>query len=103
MEEMAKGIHISFSVLADFLIRSLLIPMKMFQTWQDLRSSVKAKTSTIKNHVKRTGGGPPPTEVLTDTDKNILALLNPTIIDGDTTIEESTAKLVSLPWDTSKL
>ncbi|EFN80913.1 hypothetical protein EAI_11606, partial [Harpegnathos saltator] len=41
------------------------------KTWQDMRSSIKAKNILIKNHAKATGGGPASSQVLTEMDQNV--------------------------------
>lgn len=60
-----------------------------------MRSSTKAKTISIKNHAKQTGGGPASSQVLTEIDQNILALIGPTVVEGHKTVQESNVQFVS--------
>ncbi|XP_071582266.1 uncharacterized protein [Temnothorax nylanderi] len=62
------------------------------KTWQDMRSSTKAKNASIKNHAKGTGGGPASSQVLTETDQNVLALMGSTVVEGHKTVQESNVK-----------
>ncbi|XP_018316297.1 uncharacterized protein, partial [Mycetomoellerius zeteki] len=58
-------------------------------TWQDIRSSTKAKNTLIKKHAKQTGGGPASNQVLTEIDQNVLALIGSTVVEGHETVQES--------------
>lgn len=62
-------------------------------TWQDIRSSTKAKNALIKNHAKETGG-PASSQVLTETDQN-LALMGSTVVEGHKTVQESNVQIVT--------
>lgn len=60
-----------------------------------MRSSIKAKNASIKIHAKQTGGGPPSSQVLTEIDKNVLALIGSTAVEGHETVQESTVQFVN--------
>ncbi|KYQ49758.1 hypothetical protein ALC60_11160 [Trachymyrmex zeteki] len=64
-------------------------------TWQDIRSSTKAKNTLIKKHAKQTGGGPASNQVLTEIDQNVLALIGSTVVEGHETVQESNVQFVS--------
>ncbi|XP_018397679.1 PREDICTED: uncharacterized protein LOC108781168 [Cyphomyrmex costatus] len=67
------------------------------KTWQDIRSSTKAKNTLIKKHAKQTGGGPASNQVLTEIDQNVLALIGSTVVEGHKAIQESNVQFVSNP------
>ncbi|KMQ83289.1 anti-sigma regulatory factor [Lasius niger] len=57
-----------------------------------MRSSTKAKNALIKNHAKETGG-PASSQVLTETDQNVLALMGSTVVEGHKTVQESNVQI----------
>lgn len=59
-----------------------------------MRSSTKAKNALIKNHAKETGG-PASSQILTETDQNVLALMGSTVVEGHKTVQESNVQIVS--------
>lgn len=67
----------------------------VLQTWQDIRTSTKAKNTLIKKHAKQTGGGPASSQVLTEIDQNVLALIGSTVVEGHKTVQESNVKFVN--------
>ncbi|XP_043467553.1 uncharacterized protein LOC122501854 [Leptopilina heterotoma] len=61
------------------------------KAWQDMRYAAKAKNSAIKKSAKQTGGGPPTSQILTDTDQNVLSLICSTVLDGHANVHEPDA------------
>nr|CAD7463048.1 unnamed protein product [Timema tahoe] len=52
------------------------------QTWSDLKVEAKKKAGIINDATRRTGGGPPPDENLTEIQKRIVGLLGQVAIEG---------------------
>nr|CAD7415421.1 unnamed protein product [Timema cristinae] len=58
--------------------------MKWFplQTWSDLKVDAKKKAGVINDNLRRTGGGPPPEDIMTDVQKRIVGLLGQVSVEG---------------------
>nr|CAD7435748.1 unnamed protein product [Timema monikensis] len=52
------------------------------QTWSDLKVDTKKKAGVIGDNLRRTGGGPPQEEIMTDVQKRIVGLLGQVSVDG---------------------
>lgn len=60
-----------------------------------MRSSIKAKNASIKNYANATGGGLASSQVLSEIDQNVLALMGTTVVEGHKTVQESHVQMVS--------
>lgn len=74
------------------ICRSMLV---IFQTWQDIRSKVKARSSEIRRHQGATGGGPPSSQQLSLLDESVASMIGKTAIEGHGTAAESCTAFVS--------
>lgn len=54
-----------------------------------MKMSAKRKNTIIKTYRNSTGGGPPPVNDLDEVDKAVIKILEPTLLEGDTEIQES--------------
>ncbi|CAG9814652.1 unnamed protein product [Phaedon cochleariae] len=77
---------------------------KWRKTWHDIKTRTKSKSSMIKQHRKRTGGGPPTAINITTQEEEVLGIMGEVIVDGHPGISESLVEfdvLTMLPDQTS--
>lgn len=74
-----------------------------FQTWHDMKTRTKSKSSQVKQNRARTGGGPPINIEITKDDEQILDIMGSVAVEGHPKVFESHVLFeedaVSIPTD----
>ncbi|XP_050064808.1 uncharacterized protein LOC126553730 [Aphis gossypii] len=63
------------------------------KTWCDLKTNVKSKAGCNRKERNKTGGGEVDLEVFSEFENKILELIGPTIVEGHSSVQESTADI----------